>query len=352
MLTRAQDNITLGGQSAGAIYTHGLLAMNIKPRRAILASGSLYLTAPSDRERCMKIFDWMEKSLRSNRAHNDTRGGRSTDGESTASCLYTAPPEEMTKLVQEAGFYSWWMFDSSLGDWKDDLKVFANVVEAVLLSDCKDEAAPYDSRLRLIPKERQLAAFKSLPRPDYNELAEVYDFEGAQHDDEKWATVVRDFINDARCAVWTQELWHRINAARGTGVTCKAYLCHYDEVNPFGPWPNWSFPVAHHAVDLLAAFGGLDEMVNRATKEAGRLLRGFWINFINGEEPWPSDIIYGFGPDGKNGLICAAEVTDSTNRRGTTPRRRQAHFEVLKNIGIESLTRVWQQLLPTVGVDT
>ena len=300
----------------------------------------------------MKVFRWMEKSLTSNRAQNDTRGGRSIDGESTESILYTAPPGEMMKIVQEAGFYSWWMFDSSLGDWKDDVKVFANVADAVLLSDCKEEAAPYDGRLRLILKEEQLKAFQSLPSSDYNALAQVYDFEGAQHDDERWAMVVRHFVNDARYAVWTQELWQRINSARGTGVTCKAYLCHYDEVNPFGPWPNWSFPVAHHAVDLLATFGGLDDTVNVATKEAGRLLRGFWIKFINGEEPWPSDMIYGFGPEGKNSLIPAVEETDSTDTSRTATRRRQAQFQVLKSIGIDPLTRVWQQLLPTVGVDT
>ena len=274
------------------------------------------------------------------------------DGESTKSLLYTAPPEEMMKIIQDAGFYSWWMFDSSMGDWKDDVKVFSNVAEAVLLSDCKDEAAHYDGRLRLIPREEQLKAFQSLSGSEYDAVAQVYDFEGAKHDKEKWATVVRDFVNDARYAMWTQELWHRINSATGTGVTCQAYLYHYDEVNPFAPWANWGYPIAHHAVDLLAAFGGFDETVNPATREAGRLLRGFWIDFINGGEPWPTDVIYGFGPAGKNGPIPAAKEIDSTDEGGTATRRRQAQFKVLKNIDIDSLTRVWIQLLPTLGVDT
>lgn len=335
--------------------------MNVRPKRAILASGSLYLTAPQDRDRCFKVFRWIEQSLRSSRAQTRAPGAeRSIDVEGTEWLLRTAPPEDMIDVIQSVGFYSWWMFDSSLGNWTDDIKVFGNVEEAVLLSDCKDEGAPYDSRLRLRTKKEQINAFQSISGSEYAALANAYGFEAAQDDHEKWATVVRNFVNDARYALWTQELWRRINSAsdtstatgRGTGVTCKAYLCFYDEVNPFGPWPSLGYPVAHHAVDLLATFGGYDDKVNIATKEAGRLLRGKWIKFINGEEPWPSDMIYCIGPDGQNGPIPAAEELDLEDQSRSTTRRRQANFQVLKKIGIDSLTRIWQKLLPTVGVDS
>jgi hypothetical protein len=247
------------------------------------------------------------------------------------------------KIFQDAKFYSWWMFDGPLSNWNDDVRVFSNV-EAVLLSDCKEEGAAYDHRLRCSTKEELLNAFQSLPEPEHTALLNAYGFNAAQDGHEKLVTMARNFINDARYALWTQEIWNRIKPVKG-----KAYLCHYDEVNPFGPWPTLGYPVAHHAVDLLAAFGGYDDEVNAATRAAGRLLRGKWIDFINGEEPWASDMIYCFGPDGQNGPMPAAEEFDLDETR---MRRRYANFQILNKIGIDSLTRVWQQLLPTEGVDS
>ena len=211
------------------------------------------------------------------------------------------------------------------------------------MSDCKEEGMPYDSRLRQRTKEEIIDAFQTLPEPEFTALTSAYGFETTQHDYEKCIRMATNFINDARFALWPQEIWNQINSAKG-----KAYLCHYDEVNPFGPWPTLGYPVAHHAVDLLAAFGGYDDEVNAATREAGRLLRGKWIDFINGEEPWASNVIYCIGPDGKNGPVPKAEELDLDS---TTTRRRQANFQILKKIGLDSLTRVWQHLLPTAGVD-
>ena len=283
-----QENITIGGQSAGAIYTHGLLAMNVRSRRAILASGSLYLTPPQDRRKCFKVLRFIELSLRLNRPQDSVPSEQTGGGW----LLRTAPAEEVVKIIQDAGIYSWWMFDSPLGHWKDNVRTFGNV-EAVLLSDCKEEGMPYDSRLRRRTKEEIIDAFQTLPEPEFVALASAYGFEATQREYEKCIRMTTTFINDARFALWPQEIWNQINSAKG-----KAYLRHYDEVNPFGPRPTLGYPVAHHAVDLLAASGGYDDEVNAATREAGRLLRGKWIEFINGEEPWASDVIYCIGPDG------------------------------------------------------
>jgi hypothetical protein len=68
------------------------------------------------------------------------------------------------------------MFDSPLGHWKDDVKVFGNL-EAVLLSDCKDEDTPCDSRLRRRTKEEIIDAFQSLHEPEFAALAGAYGFE-------------------------------------------------------------------------------------------------------------------------------------------------------------------------------
>lgn len=87
--------------------------------------------------------------------------------------------------------------------------------------------------------------------------------------------------------------------------------------------------------------------MNAESREAGRLLRGKSIDFINGEEAWASDVIFCIGPDGKNSPVPKAEELDLDK---TTTRQRQANFQILKKIGLKSLTRVWQHLLPTAGM--
>lgn len=313
--------------------------MDVRPKRVIMASGSLYLTAPQSRERGLKLLRYIGHRLRSTGLQGSAPSER-INGE----LLRTAPSQAIVKLFEDAKFYSWWMFDVPLGDWKDDLKVFGNV-DAVLLSDCREEGIPYEFRFRESTKEELLHAFQSLSGPEYTALMKAYDFDATQADHGECVTMAKKFVNDARYALWTQEIWDRLQPVKG-----KVYLCHYDEVNPFGPWPTLGYPVAHHAVDLLAAFGGYDAQVNDATREAGRLLRGRYIDFINGDEPWKSDTIYCIGPNGQNGTIPAAEAGLEVPEHRS--RRRYATFEILKQIGIDSLTRVWQQLLPTEGVDT
>ncbi|KAK5056227.1 hypothetical protein LTR84_012780 [Exophiala bonariae] len=327
------ENITIGGQSAGAIYTHGLLAMGIGPKRVIMASGSLYLTAPQTRDRGLKLLRYIEHRLSS----GESKGTMSNISAKEGDLLRKAPVHAIVKIFEEAKFYSWWMFDAPLGDWKNDLRVFGNV-EAVLLSDCRDEGIPYEHRLRQSTKAEILNAFKGLSGSDYTTLMSAYGLDATQAGHAQCVTMATDFVNDARYALWTQEIWGQLQP-----VKKKVYLCHYDEVNPFGPWPTLGYSVAHHAVDLLAAFGGYDAEVNDATRNAGRLLRGKWIDFINGDEPWTPDMVYCIGPDGKSGPVPAGEIG---------PRRRYANFEILKRIGIDSLTHIWQQLLPTEGVDT
>jgi carboxylesterase type B len=45
-LSLIQDNITLAGESAGAIFVHAHLITGRPVKRAVLASGSLYLSSP------------------------------------------------------------------------------------------------------------------------------------------------------------------------------------------------------------------------------------------------------------------------------------------------------------------
>jgi len=99
-----------------------------------------------------------------------------------------------------------------------------------------------------------------------------------------------DFINDLRFALPIQrleELWKEEEKP--------VYRCLIDEANPWQPSSG-----AHHAVDLLLLFEGLDLSFAPAATRTGQAMREAWIKFVNMEEPWTnaSTTSYAFGPHG------------------------------------------------------
>lgn len=221
-----------------------------------MASGSLYLTAPQSRDRGLKLLRYIEHRLRSTGVQGPTTSERPY-GE----LLRAAPSQAIVKILEDAKFYSWWMFDAPLGDWKDDLKVFSNV-DAVLLSDCREEGIPYEFRLRESTKEELLHAFQSLSGPEYTALMKSYDLDATQADHGECVTMAKNFVNDARYALWTQEIWERLQPLKG-----KVYLCHYDEVNPFDHGQPWATRL--HITLLICSLRSAD-MMRRQTTRPGR----------------------------------------------------------------------------------
>ena len=63
-LVATQENITLAGESAGAIYVHAHLITGPPVKRAILASGSLYLSSPLPAERGDGMIKTLEGKVR------------------------------------------------------------------------------------------------------------------------------------------------------------------------------------------------------------------------------------------------------------------------------------------------
>lgn len=100
------------------------------------------------------------------------------------------------------------------------------------------------------------------------------------------------------------------------------HRCLIDESNPWQPSTG-----AHHAVDLVLLFGGLDLSHAPAAEITGQALREAWIKFVNQTEPWPnaSSSSYGFGPHG----VCKEledwevqsrrRVTETNKLRGMDP---------------------------------
>ena len=99
-----------------------------------------------------------------------------------------------------------------------------------------------------------------------------------------------DFINDLRFLLPIHRLAKLWKEGRKP-----VYRCHIDEANPWQPSAG-----AHHAVDLLFLFNGLDLNFRHGAKKVGGELREAWIDFINMRKPWPSasESPAAFGPHG------------------------------------------------------
>lgn len=99
-----------------------------------------------------------------------------------------------------------------------------------------------------------------------------------------------DFINDLRFVLpihRLEDLWKDVGKL--------VYRCMIDEANPWQPSSG-----AHHAVDLVVLFEGIDLSFAPAAERTGQAMREAWIKFVSTEEPWPnaSTTSYAFGPHG------------------------------------------------------
>lgn len=125
---------------------------------------------------------------------------------------------------------------------------------------------------------------------------------------------VLDLINDTRFALPALEIcerWRKNNM--------RVYQYIIDEANP---WQASSR--AHHAVDLIFLFGGIDLSFNPGADRVGKKMREGWLTFIYGGSPWPESSTKAFGPYG------AAEELDM---KGYKARRRVHCFEFLQIMG-------------------
>lgn len=148
--------------------------------------------------------------------------------------------------------------------------------------------------------------------PDYSELAKHYNIYPERPTSCKYG--VLDFINDARFALPAFEISNRW---RSRGQDMFQYII--DEPNP---WQASSR--AHHAVDLLFLFGGVDLSFNRNATEVATGLREAWIDFIHGGKPSLTSSIRAFGPHGR----C-----EDLDLEGYARRRRVKCFEFLQKLG-------------------
>jgi carboxylesterase type B len=141
-----------------------------------------------------------------------------------------------------------------------------------------------------------------------------------------------DFFNDIRFALPVELIAEKVAATGNQRV----YRYLVDEPNP------WQASArAHHAVDLIFLFGGVDMSHNPAAEAVGQEMRDRWIKFVNGEEPWSSFSStprrrFAFGPFGESREI---------DEKHFAARRRVAHFKALREAGPEVLVPIQMALL-------
>ena len=117
-----QENITLAGESAGAVYVHAHMVMGVPVRQAILQSGSLYLSPPIPEARAGSIVAGVEERL-------SLEGG---------ACLREAKVEEVLKAQADLGMISLFLqTEPGLEDWQEKL----GHAERLLIGDCEYEVS-------------------------------------------------------------------------------------------------------------------------------------------------------------------------------------------------------------------
>jgi carboxylesterase type B len=117
-----QENLTLAGESAGAVYVHAHMVMGVPIRQAILQSGSLYLSPPIPEARAGGIVARVEERL------------------SLKGCagLRDAKVEEFLEAQADLGMISLFLqTEPGLEDWREKL----GHAERLLLGDCEYEVS-------------------------------------------------------------------------------------------------------------------------------------------------------------------------------------------------------------------
>lgn len=152
---------------------------------------------------------------------------------------------------------------------------------------------------------------------DYSELTKMYNIYPERPTSCKYG--VLDFINDAMFALPAFEI-----SEKWRSMHKDIFQYIVDEPNP---WQSSSR--AHHAVDLILLFGGVDISFNRSAMEVATKLRDTWIDFSHGRKPWFSSSVRAFGPHG----ACEDLDLDRYSRR-----RRLKCFEFLRKLGRQKYT--------------
>ncbi|EYE92028.1 putative carboxylesterase [Aspergillus ruber CBS 135680] len=286
------NNITLAGESAGGVYAHAHLVTGPPVKRAILASGSLYLSRPMPAARGKWMVNTLEAKVK--------ELGQSSLREATVPILIQALGEcnVNSMFLQE---------DSELQDWESR----PEHVEEVMIGDTEYESVIWRNGIETHDVSTINAAFNL--NPEWGpQLRKMYQVVPTRPTASKLGAL--DIIDDALYAMPVEVISDKLQANQKT-----AYKYVVDQPNP---WQSSSR--SHHAVDLLFLFGTMDLSHNPGAEGVGQDMRRRWASFVNGDAPWPEQKRYAYGPFGVCGEIDEGQFAG---------RRRIGHIKALREAG-------------------
>ncbi|WAO91202.1 Carboxylic ester hydrolase [Fusarium falciforme] len=286
--------ITLAGESAGAVYVHAHVLSKTAPKsvyQAILASGSLHLSPPQPLEVGQGLLKRIKTELQ---ARGDT--------------MHDGSADSLVQALINCGVTSMWLQEEpDLDDWENRTEN----IDGIIISDVEYESAIWRSGVDLLKTEEIVEIIRdcSQDAPKLKELYHIYPERPVSS-----RLGVLDLINDTRFALPALEIserWRRNNK--------RVYQYIVDEANP---WQASSR--AHHAVDLIFLFGGIDLSFNPGADRVGKEMRQAWMTFMYGGSPWPESSIQAYGPYGN------VEELDVQKYKA---RRRVHCFDYLRTMG-------------------
>ncbi|KAF5250383.1 hypothetical protein FANTH_4416 [Fusarium anthophilum] len=295
------DQIVLHGESAGAIAVHAHIhGPSPTPgiKRAILQSGSLYLTPPAPQA----VGEAVMQKLTTLTNTDD---------------LKKLPVDKLLTGLGKLGFQNWWLhneqsFQRGTGnmDWPIS---DCTELEAIMVGDCQWESRGFEPRIAAHGLQTLRAMFLKCS-PVGSEITKLYGIDFSSM--EAAMPRVSAFINDIKFAFGTHEIYE---TERKLGKR-KCYRYVMDQVNPWNKGAG-----AHHAIDLLFLFGGpFKYSHDEPAQKISIAMRENWVSFIYGRDPWEQSTAYAFGPDGGHGPIKPEELA---------ARRRISRLEKLREIG-------------------
>ena len=293
--------MTLAGESAGAVFVHAHTFTGASVRRAILSSGSLYLSPPQPVSKGQELMELIGKRVR----------------DSEQKSLKDAPASALLHALRESNVNTMWLQEEScLGGWQQR----SEQIEELIIGDVEYESVLWRNGIETMPVEAIVQAFDNNKQHGPS-LRKLYGITTGRPTASKLGAL--DFINDILFAVPAEDI-----AGRWRGRKKPVFQYVVDQANP---WQASSR--AHHAVDLVLLIGGYDLSFNPSAEAVGNEMRKRWIAFVNGEQPWSAGGKFAFGPLGECKEIDGSQFA---------ARRRVDHWKLLREIGSA-------QLMPILG---
>ncbi|KAL7268866.1 hypothetical protein RUND412_008499 [Rhizina undulata] len=321
-------NVTVGGESAGSIsvdshiQAHG--SENRKElqlfKRAILESG-VVATMPPQSEKMQlefvtqKLVDALE-----------------IEGNDWPKKLQTLDIKTIVGGLSKARLATFWpTVDGEF--FAKDYKPYEYTpswVESIFIGDCQFEGFLWAYQVHLAPPSIVTTALSPLGAIG-KEIENTYNLYPSNSD----ADLRQGILNFLTDGMFTGPTYFTAQKWRKGGK--KVYQYIFDQVNPWDPMRG-----AHHAVDLVYLFGNYPLEGNSAG--IARQFGDDAISYVTGGEPWSTDDIKAYGPEGKVGVLEKGQHEE---------RRRLKSFEVFEKFGpwetIRACGTVLQALPPMVA---